>query len=346
MHRIAERVKSKQPRRGVVVDDKPSLHVKAIYDPKTKQAVASTATIDRMGEVIDQEGWDLTNYKANPVLLWAHNDREILIGNAKNIKVEKAAGVSRLVFEPDFHDKTDTARAIKELFEEGRMKTFSVGFMPLEMDGNTYTKSELLEISAVNVPANPDAMTMAYRSLAKKGYSQDVALDVSGIKRTFRELFKGAVLDELANPDDWEVKSDNMDDVFDIFYAFCDVYFDYETPVDDFQVLLKECVQLLGKVVNGTYTDPSEPVKVVDNNKVMDKTDVIKAKETPSAPLTPSNILTTRQSLSKRISSAADQLLAGEKNGVAKDERVKTLKIIKRASEILNTSHKGEINHG
>lgn len=336
-----------QLRGGEVEDDMKK--VKALYDPKTKLAVASTATIDRMGESITQEGWDLGNYKKNGApLLWAHNDREILIGNAKNIRVDKSLGEPALVFEPDFHDKTDTAKAIGELFAEGRMKTFSVGFMPLEMDGNVYLSQELLEISAVNVPANPEAMMLAYRSMRNKGIKREVAEEVSGVKVAFKTLFKGAVADELANPDDWEVKSDNMDDVFDIFYAFCDVYFDYETPVADFQILLKECVQLLGKVVNGTYTAPNEVTasyrKVLDK-KLESANDKGNQAKVPSAAPKLNKHHEERIAMAKVLTRAADILNRNEKLPDA--ERKSVTKVIKRASEIVIEQHKGELkNHG
>ncbi len=318
--------------------------VKALYDPKTKLAVASTAATDRMGEIIMQEGWQLDNYIKNGApLLWAHNDREILIGNAKNIRVEKSMD-NALVFEPDFHDKTDTAKAVGELFAEGRMKTFSVGFMPIDMDGNTYTKQELLEISAVNVPANPEAMMLAYRSMRTKGISQKVAEEVSGVRKAFKTLFKGAVADELANPDDWEVKSDNMDDVFDIFYAFCDVYFDYETPVSDFQGLLKECVQLLGKVVNGTYASPAEAkdafAKVVDKTIETDNDKDNQAKAPSAAPKR--NYHTERLAMAKIIAKAADILNKNEK--LPDNSRKSVTNVIKRASELVVEQHKGELN--
>src|SRR3990167_8470293 len=147
-------------------DTTDKLEVKASYDSKTKVAVASTSVVDRHGESINQEGWDLKSFKANPVMLWAHDHREISVGNARNIHIEKTSGQPRLVFTPDFHDKTPTAKALKELFEEGWLNSFSVGFIPKDFDGktSTYLKQELLEISAVNVPANPDARIISYKS--------------------------------------------------------------------------------------------------------------------------------------------------------------------------------------
>lgn len=142
------------------------------YDPQTKVAVASTGAVDRSDEVINQEGWDLKTYKKNPILLWGHDHSEPAIGKAKNIKIEGVGKKARLIFEPLFHDLTDKAKAIKTLYEEGILNSFSVGFRPIEMDGNTFLKQELLEISAVNVPANADARMMAYKTLKEAGFEK------------------------------------------------------------------------------------------------------------------------------------------------------------------------------
>lgn len=151
-------------------------------------AVASTAVEDRHGEVVEVEGWDLKNFKANPVLLWAHDHSEIAIGKAKSIKVNRTGKSPELVFEPIFHDKTEKARAIKSLYEgwvdedgnqqEPVLNSFSVGFKPIDTDGNRYTKQELLEISAVNVPANPEARVIARKGLEKMGFEEKVINEV------------------------------------------------------------------------------------------------------------------------------------------------------------------------
>lgn len=173
-----------------------NLIVKAQAEKKNGRlvAVASTNVEDRHGEVVDNAGWVLNNYKKNPVMLWAHDHSLPAIGTAKNIRVTKSSGAPQLVFEPQFHDLTPEAAAIKAMFEgytdsEGVdhapiLNSFSVGFRPVDTDGNTYTKSELLEISAVNVPANPEARVMAYKSLEEAGFEKDVIKSVVGVVDT------------------------------------------------------------------------------------------------------------------------------------------------------------------
>jgi hypothetical protein len=163
-------------------------------------AVASTAVEDRHGEEIDQGGWDIKAFKKNPVLQWAHDHSIPAIGIAKNIRVEGTGRKAQLVFEPVFHDITPEAAALKQLVEGTDeyppiLNSFSVGFRALEMDGNTYTKQELLEISLVNVPANPEARMIAAKSLEKAGFEEEVIKSVTG---------------QLADPD--EAPEDGGDD--------------------------------------------------------------------------------------------------------------------------------------
>jgi hypothetical protein len=35
--------------------------------------VLSDATVDRYGDIIDAKGWDLTNFKKNPIALFGHS---------------------------------------------------------------------------------------------------------------------------------------------------------------------------------------------------------------------------------------------------------------------------------
>lgn len=133
-------------------------------------AVASSPRVDRHGESVDQKGWDLKNFKKNPVLLWAHDHTIPAIGVAKRVWISDG----KLMFKGVWQEVTDMGKAAKKLVEDGIINSFSVGFLPSEMDGNTYTKQELLEISLVNVPANPDAMMLAYKSLKEEGLKDEV----------------------------------------------------------------------------------------------------------------------------------------------------------------------------
>ena len=142
-------------------------------------AIASTNAIDRHGEIVDNNGWDLKSYKKNPVILWAHDHSEPAIGTAKKVWVDGEGKKAKLMIQPVLHDVTEKARAIKALVENGIIKTLSVGFKPLESpDGVTFTKNELLEVSMVNVPANAEAMTLAYKSLKEAGFEEKTMKEI------------------------------------------------------------------------------------------------------------------------------------------------------------------------
>lgn len=127
--------------------------------------VGSTAAVDRYGEVIDQESWDLKHYKKNPVILWAHNltfgeDRPP-IGKAIKVKVVDGA----LQFDIQFDMADPFAADIFRKYKEKFLNAFSVGFIPHKIqrsDSNdeapVLMDNELLELSAVPVPANPEAL--------------------------------------------------------------------------------------------------------------------------------------------------------------------------------------------
>lgn len=142
-------------------------------------AVASTNSIDRHGEVVDNNGWDLKAYKKNPLILWAHDHSIPAIGLSAKTWIEGEGKKARLMIKPVFHDVTEHAKALKTLVEMGVLKALSVGFKPLESpDGVTFTKNELLEVSLVNVPANADAQMMAYKALKSEGFKDKTMKEV------------------------------------------------------------------------------------------------------------------------------------------------------------------------
>lgn len=142
--------------------------------------VASSEAVDRHGEVIKQDGWLLERYKSNPVILWGHDHYKLPIGKAENVYVDTE---NRLIVEGIFasKDANPLADNVRALYNEGMINTVSVGFIPLEMNGNIITKAELLEISLVTVPANPEAVSL----MKSKGFDT-----ISGF--SFDEFMKSA----------------------------------------------------------------------------------------------------------------------------------------------------------
>lgn len=121
--------------------------------------IASSSTPDRDGESVLPEGGDFKNFKKNPVILASHNYRDFPIGKATKIWVEG----KKVLFKMKFSEATQSAKDAYELVKEGILNTFSIGFIPREYDEEKkiINKWELLEISVVSVPANPDAVVVA-----------------------------------------------------------------------------------------------------------------------------------------------------------------------------------------
>lgn len=140
-------------------------------------AVASTETKDRHGDIVKQDGWDIKSYKDNPILLFMH-DHTKPIGRATKVWVDKTGSKAKLMFKGVISSATEEARAAKQLMQEGILRSFSVGFMPLEVDGDTITKSELHEISLVSVGANADARLQATKALQTAGFNEEVIKNV------------------------------------------------------------------------------------------------------------------------------------------------------------------------
>lgn len=137
-------------------------------DNRTIDFIISTETVDRMGDTIAAKGWDLKAYKKNPVILFAHDSREPPIGRAIRIGTKGDKLIARAEFTPE--DMNPFGYAIFQMYIGGFMKATSVGFRPIKFEqtedekrvgGIDFLKQELLEFSAVPVPANPEALIEA-----------------------------------------------------------------------------------------------------------------------------------------------------------------------------------------
>lgn len=129
--------------------------------------VASSATPDRYGDIIDQKGWVLDSYKKNPVVLLNHDSNQLPIGKG-NVYIRN----DKLTIDVEFDSEDKRAAEVERKAKKGFMNAVSVGFRPLESKsrselptdhryygqrGMYYSKAELLEVSIVTIPANGEA---------------------------------------------------------------------------------------------------------------------------------------------------------------------------------------------
>ena len=130
--------------------------------------VLSDETVDRVGDIILADGWQLDDFRKNPIALFGHRG-DLPIGTWKNLRIEKKTLLGE--FEPAPKGVSERADEINGLIEVGVLKATSVGFQPIERKvrrdkdneylGLTFTKQVLVETSMVAVPANPNALAVA-----------------------------------------------------------------------------------------------------------------------------------------------------------------------------------------
>jgi hypothetical protein len=62
--------------------------IKAVNsEARTMRFVASDESVDRYGDIIRASGWQLENFRKNPVLLFAHDSRQPPVGQVPSIEV-------------------------------------------------------------------------------------------------------------------------------------------------------------------------------------------------------------------------------------------------------------------
>jgi len=149
------------------------IEVKSINkDTYTLRMIASTQDPDRHGDVVVQSGVQLDNFLANPVILNSHRYNDILdvIARGENVEIKGKGAKSKLEMDWVFAvEQNPKAKIGFDLYAGGFLNASSIGFIPkkfkLNKDGTTdyYTivEWELLEVSAVSVPANARALAKA-----------------------------------------------------------------------------------------------------------------------------------------------------------------------------------------
>lgn len=165
---------------------------------RSVQFTISKEVVDRDGDILRAGGVDFTNYMKNPVFLSFHNSREFPLGKVTKFWVEGNA-VKAIVYFPTIEElSTDPAQASEKAklvdftyhcYKTGMLNAVSVGFIPLEWteseNGYDILKWELLEFSAVAVPANQDAIAEAVKSF---GLDESVVKDFLTTEKSGRKI--------------------------------------------------------------------------------------------------------------------------------------------------------------
>jgi phage head maturation protease len=155
-------------------------------------AVISTDAVDRDKEVVLPKGLKRKNYAGNPVVFlnhdWQSNPLSLPIGKSLWVKADG----NKILAKTYISDKTQLARDVFGLLQDGVLNAFSVGFLPLVSSAPTAkeikarpdwssAKSvirewDMIEYSVVGMPCNPEALALA----VSKGYSKQTIDMISG----------------------------------------------------------------------------------------------------------------------------------------------------------------------
>ena len=98
---------------------------------KTLTAYVSTKARDRMDEVLEPKGAELKAFRKNPVVLFGHDYNAPPIGKALWTKADERGIISKVKFA-----NTEFANEVFELYKDGFMNAFSVGFIPKDCVGS------------------------------------------------------------------------------------------------------------------------------------------------------------------------------------------------------------------
>ena len=147
-----------------------SFDIKEVKQGRTFKVVASTEDSDRSWEIIKAAWWDYSNFMKNPVIIANHVYKiENIVGKATDIYVKD----NQLIIEWIFSEANPLGKLLADLYDEGMVKTVSVWFIPKGRDdGNKriITNAELLELSFVAVPCNPNALSLDQKALLEENW--------------------------------------------------------------------------------------------------------------------------------------------------------------------------------
>ena len=175
-----------------------NIEIKETDDEKREiTAVGSKAVKDRDGDVVSVEGMNLESYKKNPLFMWAHRGSETpenILGSGTKVWKDGKKLMFKLSFlEPEINPRADL---VYKMYKAKALRAFSIGFSPdwaeskfnEKNGGYDINKSELFEISAVPVPANPFALIQSkeFKGMIESGEIDE--LEVKDFELFLKEL--------------------------------------------------------------------------------------------------------------------------------------------------------------
>lgn len=170
------------------------------YDSnKSYRFIGTSEVKDRDGEIVLLDGWDFSNYKNNPIVLWGHENRDLPIGKVTAILKDETKRV--IYFDVEFSESYELGKTVRGLVEEGILRATSLGFRVLDWewgenaDAWLLTKCELFELSIVNVPANQEAIIQDTSKDIEDNQTKSVEKDNANVLSELREQIEALKLE-------------------------------------------------------------------------------------------------------------------------------------------------------
>jgi HK97 family phage prohead protease len=143
--------------------------------PSCLDFVASDESLDRYREIISASGWKLENYQRNPVFQNSHQCSDIVHTLGRALVTEVCTVADRQVLRQRIEfaiDINPMAKIAFNLYKAKFLNAVSVGFRPIRWEDGSdrtpyrrkYLEQELMEVSAVSIPANPNALALGYKA--------------------------------------------------------------------------------------------------------------------------------------------------------------------------------------
>lgn len=141
-------------------------------DKRIITGIASTPSPDRYGDVIDPDG---AKFKAESPFLWQHDSIQP-IGNCSAKKVKEGIEIIAQLVKPTPDMPSQLSARLDEAWHSIKnqlVRGLSIGFKPikyahLDTGGINFIEWELLEVSAVTIPANADCSIQTIKSFDRE----------------------------------------------------------------------------------------------------------------------------------------------------------------------------------
>jgi len=224
------------------------------HDKRTMRFTCSTKNLDRYSEIVDPQAFKkwLPTFMANPVMMAGHvyiapDGKPTTIGRWLELEItdDGLTGVAQFMGK----DSSGLAESYWERYSQGFQRAVSVGWIThqwqmeqLELDGvsqrvRVFKEVELVEISAVAIPANRESLVRAASAFAAPPAGDAQEIDQRQIEQLSKALEPAVEtsMKKMLNAGPCSLMGTFVTDVVDIVLgqAGLRVERDYDIPDDD-----------------------------------------------------------------------------------------------------------------